>query len=51
MCDFGSIGDSRTRAGVCRIIAALEETMRWAEEDYRPWFEKNALPPIPLPHT
>ncbi|KAF7195970.1 hypothetical protein HII31_02732 [Pseudocercospora fuligena] len=41
-----SIGASSTLRGVYTILAALHRLIYWAENDHRPWFEKNILQPL-----
>lgn len=38
------VGSSNSVIGIYKIIAALHWLMSWAEEDYRPWFERNMVP-------
>jgi hypothetical protein len=37
-------GDASTRYGVFKIISVLQLLIDWAEIQYRPWFEQNAVP-------
>jgi hypothetical protein len=36
-------GDASTRYGVFKIISVLQLLIDWAEVQYRPWFEANAI--------
>ncbi|KAJ9624490.1 hypothetical protein H2203_005225 [Taxawa tesnikishii (nom. ined.)] len=41
--DCGTFGESKSRLGVCQILATLLLLMRWSHEEYRAWFEKHVL--------
>lgn len=36
-------GDASTRHGVFKVISVLQLLINWAEAEYRPWFEENAI--------
>jgi hypothetical protein len=42
--DCFTIGDADSFRGACQIVAAILCLIRWAQTEYRPWFEENAAP-------
>lgn len=40
----GDVGRANSWQGIYQIVATLQFLMRWTEEDFRPWFEKNCCP-------
>ena len=45
--DCGALGTMDTVRGIYQIIHALQLLMRWAQLEYRPWFERTAAPLLP----
>ena len=37
------LGSTNSVLGIYQIVAAVRRLAKWVDEDYRPWFEKNAL--------
>ncbi len=38
-----TLGKTNSALGVYQIVAALKRLARWINEEYKPWFEENAL--------
>lgn len=40
------IGDTTTRQGIFRVVAALQAIRAWGEEVYYPWIRDHVLKPL-----